>query len=422
MAALALAVGILLAAPACHDNRQDVLSDDGAAKDSASSELSDRLTRPLGSKLLETAWAQQTELHRVFTRKYDATDEEGQRALRGELDAVYFIRNEVIASRFEQAIKDSPQEPANYVSYGYYLLPRRDEFENALKYIEKGITREEENGAWHFLLANAYISPFRSGDFTRFGTADPLRWVRYKDKYEIEIARAARLLPDNWFVPYYDAVFRYQRDKDLQQSWELIEEGNRREEGYYIFVPPLPLTISSWSLVPDRDRFFDLQWNFGYYRYQLIEALLDKLITDEEFRRDPERLFGVMHFLYNAGATRPFDRLYHYHMGLALDTLIEHFESTDDAETLAKLQEAKELYESITKTFVRSFERANLPVSGRFSPDEPKLLVLERSARRQDYIIEPILKHELRLLKQVREALGLNPEEHPLSNTMFERE
>lgn len=419
---MGVVAAVLLAAPACRESKQGDAAAGKAAKSSPAGDTSDRLTSPLGSRLLDTAWTQQTELHQIFTHKYDSTDEEGQKTLRGELDAVYFIKNPNISRHFEQAIEDNPNEPANYVSYGYYLLPRRDEFENSLKYIEKGITRDEENGAWHFLLANAYITPFRSGDFTRFGTADPLRWVRYKDKYEIEIARAGRLLPENWFVPYYDAVFRYHRDKDLPKAWELVAEGNQRREGYFIFVPPLPLQISSWNTVPDRNRFFDLQWNFGFYRYQLIERLAGALIESEEFHADPERMFGVMQFLYNAGATRPFDRLYHFQLGQALDAVIEHFRQAEDAETLSKLEEAKKLYDSITETFVRSFDHANLPVTGAFSPDDPKLLMLERSARRQDYIIEPILKHELRLLKQVREALGLSPDQHPLSNVMWEQE
>jgi hypothetical protein len=422
MAVVGVVAAVLLATPACRESKQGGAAAGKAAKSPAASEASDRLTKPLGSRLLDTAWSQQTELHQIFTRKYDSTDKEGQKGLRGELDRVYFTKNSTISGYFEKAIEDDPGEPANYVSYGYYLQPRRDEFENSLKYIEKGITRDEENGAWHFLLANAYITPFRSGDFTRFGTADPLRWVRYKDKYEIEIARAGRLLPENWFVPYYDAVFRYNRDEDLAKAWGLVAEGNQRREGYFIFVPPLPLTITSWNLVPDRNQFFDLQWNFGFYRYQLIEHLADSLIKDDGFCADPEKMFGVMQFLYNAGATRPFDRLYHFQMGQALDALIEHYRGADDAQTLAKLEEAKKLYDSITETFVRSFDRANLPVTGAFTPNDPKLLMLERSARRQDYLIEPILKHDLRLLKQVREALGLSPEEHALSNTMWERE
>jgi hypothetical protein len=194
----------------------------------------DRLIKSLGNDGIREGWAQQTLMHRVFIQKYDSTDKAGQKELRDELDKVYFTANPVTRKNFEDAIAEDPNEPANYVSYGYYLLPKRDEYENSLNYIQKGISMEEDNPAWQFLMAYAYVAPLRCGDFYRFGSIDQLRWKRYEDKYEVVIRRAARMWPENWFVPYFMAVHQYRVDKDLEKCWEATSSSSHRSHSQLI--------------------------------------------------------------------------------------------------------------------------------------------------------------------------------------------
>ncbi len=382
----------------------------------------DRLSEPLGGEGLRLAWRQQTKLHGVFIRKYDLASEKEQEELRNELDAVYFTANPILMQVFEEAIAADPTEPANYVSCGYYLLPRYDKYEESLTYIQKGITMEEDNPAWHFLMAYAYVAPFRSGDFYRFGTADKVRWMRYSDKYNTVIRRAERKWAENWYVPYFRAIQQYRMEKDLEGCWEAIIEGNRRQQGYFVFVPPLPLTISSWKTVPDRDQYFDLQWNFGLYSYSPLQKLVDALIEDETNRGDPERLWEILVFLYQASETRPYDRIFHYHLGRALKALKEYCTSTGDTERTERLAEALKFYDSVSATFKKEFEYSGLPLSSAASPAGQELMVIEQSCRRQEEIIEPILRLDLRLMKLVREALGFSPESHPLVSPQWKQE
>lgn len=382
----------------------------------------DRLVKSLGGDGIREGWAQQTLLHRVFIKKYDSTDKAGQKELRDELDKVYFTANPVTRKNFEDALAEDPAEPANYVSYGYYLLPKRDEYENSLNYIQKGITMEEDNPAWQFLMAYAYVAPLRCGDFYRFGSIDQLRWKRYEDKYEVVIRRAARLWSENWFVPYFMAVHQYRVDKDLEKCWKNIIEGNSRAKGYFVFVPPLPLTINKWGAVADRDEFFDLQWHFGLYSYTAMQHMADAMLEYETFVNDPERLWGIMVFLFQASETRPLDRIYHYHIGQALKALKGYYGETGDEEKAQKLEQVLEFYNGISATLRNEFELSGLPLSGGGSADDPELLVIERSCRRQENIIEPMLKLHARLLKQVRGALDFSASDHPIVTLQWDKE
>jgi hypothetical protein len=382
----------------------------------------DRLIKPLGGEGIREAWARQTLLHRVFIQKYDSTDKAGREELRDELDKVYFTANPLIRQSFEDAIEQDPNEPANYVSYGYYLLPKRDEYENSLEYIQKGITMEEDNPAWHFLMAYAYIAPLRCGDFYRFGSIDQLRWKRYEDKYELVMRRAARMWPENWYIPYFIAIHQFRVDKDLAKCWEALMQGNGRGEGYFVFVPPLPLTIGKWAAVPDRDEFFDLQWHFGLYPYTATQRMTEEMLEDEEFASDPERLWQIIIFLYQASETRPVDRIFHYHTGRVLAALRDYYEQKEDLDKVEKLSEALDFYDSISATLRQEFELSGLPLSGSGPSDEPELLTIERSCRRQENIIEPMLKLHARLLKQVREALDYAAEDHPIVTFDWEKE
>ena len=383
---------------------------------------SDRLVTSLGGDGIREAWAQQTLLHRVFIRKYDSTDKAGQKELRDELDKVYFTANPVTWKSFEDAIEENPNEPANYVSYGYYLLPKRDEYENSLNYIQKGITMEEDNPAWQFLMAYAYVAPLRCGDFYRFGSIDQLRWKRYEDKYELVMRRAARMWPENWFVPYFMAIHQFRVDKDLEKCWEDIVQGNSRAEGYFVFVPPLPLTINKWGAVTDRDEFFDLQWHFGLYSYTAMQHMVEAMLNDEAFVGNPERLWQIVVFLFQASETRPLDRIYHYHIGQALETLKDCYEQMGDAEKTQKLEQALELYDGISATLRNEFDLSGLPLSGSGPSDGPELLTIERSCRRQENIIEPLLKLHTRLLKQVREILDFSTNDYPIVTPQWEKE
>jgi len=415
LASLALTLGACNPAP----SKQDTTS---PATDPDREFTSDRLVKPLGGDGIREAWAQQTLLHRVFIRKYDSTDKAGQKELRDELDKVYFTANPITRKSFEAAIAEDPDEPANYVSYGYYLLPKRDEYENSLNYIQKGITMEEDNPAWQFLMAYAYIAPLRCGDFYRFGSIDQLRWKRYEDKYELVMRRAARMWPENWFVPYFMAIQQFRVDKDLEKCWEDIVQGNSRPKGHFVFVPPLPLTINKWSAVPDRDEFFDLQWHFGLYSYAAIQKMVEAMLDDESFTNDPERLWNIIVFLFQASETRPLDRVYHYHIGQALEALKNCYEQTGDAKKAQRLEQALEFYDGISATLRDEFELSGLPLSGSGSADEPELLTIERSCRRQENIIEPVLNLHTRLLKQIREILGFSAADYPIVTPQWEKE
>jgi len=374
----------------------------------------DRLTVPLGGEGIRKAWSQQTLLHRVFIQKYDSASEAEQKEMKDELNKVYFTANPIIRQNFEDAIEQDPTEPANYVSYGYYLLPKHGEYENSLNYIQKGITMEEDNPAWHFLMAYAYVAPLRCGDFYRFGTIDQLRWKRYEEKYEIVMRRAARMWSKNWYVPYFMAVHQFRVDKDLEKCLDYIIQGNERTEGHFVFAPPLPLTINRWTFVPDRDEYFDLQWHFGLYPYAPMQQMVEAMLEDEEFAGDPENLWQLLVFLHKASETRPVDRIYHYHTGRVLEALKNSCKQNADAERAQKLEQVLDFYDSVSETLRHEFELLHLPLTKSGASNDPELLAIERSCRRQERIIEPMLKLHARLLKQVREALGYTAEDHPI--------
>jgi len=379
-----------------------------------------RLTQSLGAPEAKAAWALQTALHGEFIRRYDRASAAEQEALRDELEKVYFIANPILCEKFEQAIASDPTEPANYISYGYYLLPRQDKFEDALGHIEKGITMEEDNPAWHFLLAYAYVGPFRSGDFTIFGYSDRVRWVRYKDKYFTVIRRTQNMWPDNWFVPYFHAVQLYKTSRDEQKAWEAVLQGNRMQKGHFVFVPPLPVTMESWLAAPDRDDYFDLQWQFGLYTYTIVEDLVEKLLEADWVRTDPEALWELLVFLHQVSATRPMDRLYVSHTGLVLEQLEECLRDKGETATARKLADARQFQREIADTLKQEFALSRLPLTGSTGPQDTELVRIERSCRRQEQILEPVLRLQVRLLTQVREALGLSPEEHPIVTPKWE--
>lgn len=281
---------------------------------------------------------------------------------------------------------------------------------------------EEDNPAWQFLMAYAYVAPLRCGDFYRFGSIDQLRWKRYEDRYELVMRRAASMWPENWFVPYFMAVHQYRVDKDIGKCWEDIVQGNSREEGYFVFVSPLPLTINKWGAVADRDEFFDLQWHCGLYSYTAMQHMVEAMLDDEAFVKDPERLWQIVVFLFQASETRPLDRIYHYHIGQTLKALKGCYEETGDDEKAHKLDQALEFYDGISATLRNEYELSGLPLSGSGSSDDPELLTIERSCRRQENIIEPVLKLHTRLLKQVREALGFSADDRPIVTLQWEKE
>ncbi len=151
---------------------------------------------------------------------------------------------------------------------------------------------------------------------------------------------------------------------------------------------------------------------------KMVEAMLD----DKDFTGDPERLWEIIVFLYQASETRPLDRIYHYHIGQALEALKNCCEQMGDAEKAQKLEQALEFYDGISATLRYEFELSGLPLSGSGSSDDPELLTIERSCRRQENIIEPVLKLHTRLLKQVRDALGFSADDHPIVTLRWEKE
>jgi hypothetical protein len=376
----------------------------------------ERLKAPLGADGIRKAWDTQTRLHAVFIGLYDRKDAAGQKAMQDQLDRVYFVANPYLTADFDTALKEQPTEPANYVSYGYYLLPRRDQYETGLKNIEQGITMEPENPAWQFLLANAYICPFRSGDFTRFSVLDRERWKRYQDKYDIVIARAAKLWPDNWYIPYFAAQHQFILDQDFKKVMEWIEQGNKAESGQFIFVPPLPLTIDNWNAVPDRDSYFDLQWNYGFYAYNTMGDIVTGSLRDKDIASNPDKLWELLSFFYRASCTKPYDRVYHQYMGRIIRAIGDCYSQKGDSAKAAKVAEALKFYESVTKTFAVYFADSGLKKVAPDDPTDDSLLIIEASCRRQTQVIEPVMKLELRLVKQVREAMGYSASDRPLPN------
>ncbi len=376
----------------------------------------ERLKSPLGADGIRKAWDTQTRLHTVFIGLYDKKDAAGQKAMQDQLDRVYFIANPYLIADFEGALKEQPAEPANYVSYGYYLLPRRDQYETGLKNIEQGITMEEDNPAWQFLLANAYVCSFRSGDFTRFGTMDRERWKRYQDKYDIVIARAAKMWPDNWYIPYFAALHQFILTQDFAKVMDWIKQGNSAQTGWFVFVPPLPLTIESWDTVPDRDSYFDLQWNYGFYAYNMMGDIVTGALMQEDIASNPDKLWELLSFLYRASSTKPYDRIYHQYIGSVIRAIGDCYSQKGDNDKAAKVAEALKFHKSVSKTFAVYFADSGLKLSAQDDPAEDRLLTIERSCRRQAQIIEPVLKLDLRLMKQVREAMGYSASSRPLPN------
>lgn len=387
-----------------------------SASSSASAE--ERYWKPRGSGSVQLAWKQQTKLHQMFIKKYDAADQAGKNALQSELEKIYFRTNGVLVQLFEDAIGENPNEPANYISYGFYLLPRRGQFENALSLIEKGMTMERDNAGFHFLLAHAYVAPFDSGEFSRPDQTRLIRYQRYKGKFEIELQRARKLMPNNAFFDYYEAITRYRFDSDLDAAWELIKQGNAKAKSYFILPPPLPLMTDTWMTENIYPGAFNLYWNSASYPAEDFTKLAVNLLTSDKVKDSPKRMFELARFVFHASQTRPYDRLYHSLLGQVLDQAISYYGGLGSENKVAELKEVRRFYDEVTATMDDLLRRkviGNAP--GVTLPKDA--LDLEVQLRRQYRALDPVLPLELRLVKKLRQALDLDAQQYPVFDGLW---
>ncbi|OPX21497.1 MAG: hypothetical protein B1H03_06500 [Planctomycetales bacterium 4484_113] len=380
-----------------------------------------RYWKPRGSGSVELAWKQQTKLHQMFIKKYDAADDAGKEKLKSELEMVYFRTNGVLVQLFEDAISENPDEPANYISYGFYLLPRKGQFENAIALIEKGMDMERDNAGFHFLLAHAYVAPFRSGEFSTSDKTRNIRYKRYRGKFEVELQRARKLMPDNAFFDYYEAVTTYHFNGNLDVAWELVQQGNEKPESYFILPPPLAMLSDTWVsqyTYPDN---FHLYWNFGYYPADDFIKLAVDLLTSGKVKDSPSKIFEVARFVFHASQTRPYDRLYHFVLGLVIEQALTYYGDLGSDKKVEELKQVRKFYDEITTTMDELLRQEVIGSEpGVKPPKDP--LDLEVQLRRQYKALGPVFPLELRLMKKLRDALNLDAEQHPLFNDLWQAE
>jgi len=407
----------LLLAFGCRQKKETATSFASAVASSASATVDDKEARywqPRGTGSTLLAWKQQTRLHKMFIEKYDAADEKGREKLQSELDKVYFRTNGVLVQLFEDAISEKPKEPANYISYGFYLLPRKGQFENAIALIEKGMNMERDNAGFHFLLAHAYVAPLRSSEFTSSDQTREIRYTRYQGKFEIELGRARKLMPENAFFDYYEAITKYTFDHDLDAAWKLIRQGNEKPQAYFILPPPIAMLTDSWAnefTYPDA---FSLYWNFGCYEEDELMKLAVDLVTSDEVKNDPEKMFDLARFVFHASQTRPYDRLYHLLIGLAVEQAIAYYTGLGSEKKVEEMQEVRSFYDEVTSTTDDLLRQKG---GSDVLPADP--LSLEEQVRRRYQVLNLVFPVEMRLMKKLREALGLDAEQHPLYDELW---
>jgi len=383
-------------------------------------ETQDKYIKPQCSSMVAFVWREQTRLENIFQDKLRKNKLEMTPQLEAERDRVYFTVNTYHKQFLEQAIKEHPENPANYVAYGAYLRPRRGFYKESLKYFQKAVDLDPTNPAYHFLLAHAYCAPLKSGEYTREGVIEEVAYSEYKDKFNIEIDRARKLMPDNSFLDYFKALVIYDNEKDLQTAWDLILQGNKKVKSYFIFPPPLPHLIDAWDTSGFQDDYIGLQWSYGYYPEREVISLVNALLEDKNISGDPEKIFEVMRFLYKMGLTRPFDRIHHYLMGVALEKLYIHYERAEDPLKLEKVKEIKRLYDGISSTLGTWVKEE---VKGIYPIKDPKnFLEHEEKIRRVSSVLRSAIDLQRRLLKQVRDLIGLSASEYPLQDMLWRGE
>jgi len=387
----------------------------------SSKEQEERYWKPRGSGSIQLAWKQQTMLHQMFLKKYDAADEEGKKGLQAELEKVFFRTNGVLVQLFESGIQEDPKDAANYVSYGLYLLPRKGQFENAISLIEKATTLERDNAGHHFLLADAYVAPLRSGEFLASGDTRAIRYARYTDKYEVELQRARKLMPDNAFFDYYDALTTYGFEGDLDAAWKLILQGNAKPKSYFILPPPLPMMADSWLTVFEYPNSLHLYWNSAYYPADDFTKLTVNLLTSDAIKNQPGQIFEVARFVFHASHTRPFDRLYHFLLGMSIEQAINYYQDLGSEKKVEELKEVRNFYDQVTVTMADAFLQDVLGNEPGVREPQDRL-DLEVQLRRQAKTLIPIYPLELRLMKKFRRALDLDPEQYPVFNDLWQPE
>ena len=383
-------------------------------------ETQDKYIKPQSSSMVSFVWHEQTRLENIFQEKLKKNKFELTPQLEAERDRVYFTVNTYHKQFLEQAIKEYPKNPANYVAYGAYLRPRRGFYKESLKYFQKAVDLDPTNPAYHFLLAHAYSAPLKSGEYTREGVMDEVAYSENKDKFHIEIDRARKLMPDNSFLDYFKALVIYDKENDLTTAWDLILEGNSKVKSYFIFPPPLPHLIDAWDTSGFQEDYIGLQYSYGYYPEPVVISLVNALLESEEINSDPEKIFEVMRFLYRMGLTRPFDRIHHYLMGLALEKLYVHYGGAGDPLKLEKIKEIKRLYDGISSTlgtWVKEEVKGIHPIK-----DPKNFLEHEEKIRRVSSVLRNAIELQRRLLKQVRDLIGLSAREYPLHNLLWKPE
>ncbi len=409
--ALALLLILVFAVSSCSDKKQEIAS--------KPFEMQERFISSRSNRMTVYVWTKQTDLEMEFQRKLYQNDYRMNEELEKERDRIYFGANKVLMQLFESAIRSDQAEPANYVSYGLYLRPRQGHFDKALKYIQKGPELEPDNPVYHFILAYAYVAPLQSGQYSRRGGYEEFAYDRYRDKYRIEINRAKKLMPENAFLDYFDALIVYGREDDVLKAWDLILAGNKKPKSYFLFPPPFPALLDTWD-TGFAGKVLNLEWAFGNYQEEFLLSLVPKLLEEESIRDDPASLFEVLRFLYRLGITRPFDRVHHYLTGLVVLRLVNLYKEGPDEEKAKAMMHWKKFYDEIGVTLGKWYEQK---VKGQLLQSDPKsFLEFEEKVRRVTDVTMDTLGLHLRLLKGIRESLGLSAKEYPLPNFKWEEE
>ncbi len=378
-----------------------------------------RFVQSRANRLISYIWKRQSEFEEEFLKRLRQNNGVLNKTLEEERDRIYFRANKVFMQFFEDAIRADPTEVANYVSYGLYLRPRQGFFEEALRYIQKGPELEPDNPVYHFLLAYSYIAPMKSGIYTRGVGTERFSYRKYKDKFEIEMNRARKLMPENAFLDHFEALVKMFFEDDYERAWELIISGNNKPKSYFILPPPFPALMDYWEYSGLYGYAIGLESTFGIYPKDMVIYTITKLLERDDIKNDPEKLFELMRFLYNLSNTRPFDRIQHYLTGVVLEALIRHFEDIGDKEKVKELKNQMFFYDEITDSLGRWFEKR---VKESYPIEDPKsfLEFEDKLARNPDVLIDALALN-LRLLDQIRAVLGLDKEKYFLLNQKWDK-
>ncbi len=371
--------------------------------------------------LIIDAWKRLNRLHSEFFEKFNSASDAEKKEMQGEFMALFFdyqphtggdlpkeeesdspedkAKKRVlrVGWMFEEAIRQSPGNASNFVSYAIFLKPRNEKL--AYENFKRGIKMWPKNYAFRFLFVDfLYQSPKSHGFVVLRDETPAERRRKYQKEIFQELEQIQKLDSDNAFPWIYTAQVRISLGQDAVQIYEDFKRAADCDPtGHYYQPPPRPAKSTNWFNAANlRTRstnlHYEIERNYGYYLNTTIERYITKGGLLEAAERLGPSVFPTMYIvIYRMARTDPFDRTFFYLAYQIADVMKEYYKINEmpEAATAAnKLTTATQNIEREIRAVFKDSEdwNARIPEGlDPFSTESIPLRDLERYLRRNNY-------------------------------------